>query len=231
MVISVIIPAYNERMSIAEVIRRVQSTDFGPLNTKEVIVVDDGSTDGTRDILHALAHSEVKVILHEHNSGKGGALRTGIKAASGDVIVFQDADFELDPAEYAQTIPQFNDPRVNVVYGSRFLNGKSKSVSWRSYIVNTCLNILFNILYATNLSDLETGHKAFRADTIKTLVLKSSRFDIEVEVTAKLVRAGEVVVEIPVRYEPRTASQGKKMSYMTEGWRAGCAIFKYRFFS
>lgn len=231
MLISVIIPAYNERATIAEVVRRVQATDFGVSNTKEVIIVDDGSTDGTRDILSGLAGHDINVMFHEHNSGKGGALRTGIKAARGDVIVFQDADFELDPSEYATTIPRFADPHVNVVYGSRFLNGKSKSVSWRSYIVNTCLNILFNILYATELSDLETGHKAFRADTIKSLILKSSRFDIEVEVTAKLVRAGETIHEVPVRYEPRTASQGKKMSYVTEGWRAGRAILKYRFFS
>lgn len=228
MKVSVIIPCYNEARTIRDVVECVKGADFGPGNTKEILVVDDGSTDGTRDILRELTE-DIKKIFHEKNAGKGGALRSGIESSTGDVIVFQDADLELDPREYRETIEVLQNGGHDCVYGSRFLSRKNSKVSMKNYVVNKSLNMMFNVLYGSSVTDLETGHKAFRSDVIKSLNLNSSRFDIEVEITAKLCRRGINIHEVPVTYKPRTASQGKKMSYIKEGIRAGKAIVKYRF--
>lgn len=228
MKISILIPCFNEVNTISTIINRVDGLDFGPDTEKEIIIVDDGSTDGCREILKELEKDNIKAIFHPKNSGKGGALRTGINISDGDIVAFQDADLELDPIELTKLVSCFSDPETHAVYGSRFLSGENSKASFKNRSVNMGLNMFFNILYGTSLTDLETGHKAFRGDVIRSLNLKSSRFDIEVEISAKLARKEIFIKEIPINYSPRTASQGKKMSYMKEGARAVAAIVRHR---
>ncbi len=231
MKISVIIPCFNEIDTISEVISKVKQAETGQNNQKEIIIVDDGSTDGTRDWLRKLTDDFVKVILKESNSGKGASLREGIKAASGEIIIFQDADLEYHPNQYPKLLSAFSGDCVSAVYGSRFIGADKNKIPFITAFVNKVLNIFFNILYPTNLTDLETGQKAIRADLLKSLALRSSGFDIEVEITAKLVRRMIKIVEVPISYYPRSVSQGKKMSYLREGWRAATAAIRYRFFN
>lgn len=230
MKISIIIPCFNEINTISEAIQRVEALDFGEGYTKEIIVVDDASTDGTREFLAGLTTEKHVTVFHAHNSGKGQALRSGIRVATGDIVMFQDADLELAPEEFEKLLRKFDDASVTAVYGSRFLERKEKTLN-RNYILNKCLNVFFNILFMTGITDLETGHKAFRSKLIKGLNLKSDRFDIEVEITAKICKRGVSIVEVPIAYTPRDKSGGKKLSYMKDGFRAGLAILRYRFFN
>ncbi len=224
MKLTIIIPVYNERQTIEEILMRVKQS---PLE-KEVIIVDDGSTDGTRDWLQTLKEDEIKVLLHPKNRGKGAAVRTGIQEASGEVTIIQDADLEYDPADY----PSLLDPMIrfgaDAVYGSRFLGPHRVFLFWH-YLGNKLLTTITNILYDTMLSDMETCYKAVRTDVLKELKLKSNTFDIEPEITAKLFKRKLKIFEVPISYSGRSYEEGKKITAI-DGFRALWTLFKFRFF-
>jgi glycosyltransferase involved in cell wall biosynthesis len=224
MKLTIIIPVYNERQTIEEILMRVRQS---PLD-KEIIVVDDGSTDGTREWLQSLKEDVIRVILHPKNSGKGAAVRTGIQEASGEVTIIQDADLEYDPADY----PLLLDPMIrfgaDAVYGSRFLGPHRVFLFWH-YLGNKLLTTITNILYDTMLSDMETCYKAVRTDILKGLKLKSNTFDIEPEITAKLFKRKLKIFEVPISYSGRSYEEGKKITGI-DGFRALWALFKFRFF-
>ena len=227
MKLSVVVPVFNERPTIAEIIRRVQAVDIGM--GKEIIVVDDGSTDGTREILQALAFPDLKIILHERNLGKGAALRSGFSEAGGDIVLVQDADLEYDPREYPQLLEPILDGRADVVYGSRFLGGPHRVLYFWHYVGNRFLTTLSNILSNLNLTDMETCYKVFRREVLGKIELKSSRFGFEPEITMKLSKLRCRVYEVPISYSGRDYSAGKKI-----GWKDGLAavfhLLRFRFF-
>ena len=228
MKLSIIIPCYNESRNIREVIRRVNSV---PISNREIIVVDDGSRDGTREILEEEVLPGIdKIIYLPENRGKGAALRSGFEAASGDVLVVQDADFEYDPRELPLLLKPIIEGRADVVYGSRFIPGKHFSaVSFRQVAANRFLTWMSNLLTGTRLTDMETCYKMFRREVIDAIELEENRFGIEPELTAKIARAGHPIVEVGISYSGRTGRQGKKI-----GWRDGIsavrALFKYTVF-
>lgn len=223
MKLSILIPVYNERATIQEIIQRVLASPF----EKQVIAVDDGSTDGTRDILAPLEQQGVIVLYHDHNRGKGAALHTGIQHATGDIILIQDADLEYDPRDYAQLVQPIVEGRAKVVYGSRFLGPRMAMFFWHM-LANKMLTLMTNVLYDAILSDMETGYKAFRADVIKGLPLRSRRFDFEPEITAKILKRGIRIFEVPISYYGREYSEGKKIG-MKDGIVAIWTLLKYRF--
>lgn len=213
--LSVVIPVYNEEATIADVIDRV--TDVAV--EKEVIVVDDGSTDRTGDILRARAADLRHIHEGRANFGKGAAVRIGLTYAAGEIIIVQDADLELDPREYSLLIAPIERGDTNVVYGSRFRG--ANAVPLRTRLANKFLTWLTNVLYGSALTDMETAYKVFRADTVRRLRLTSLRFEIEPEITAKLLRLGERIVEVPIAYRPRSRDEGKKI-----GWRDGIVAIR-----
>ena len=224
--LSIIVPVYNEKNTIVEILRRVQSVDI----PKEIIVVDDFSTDGTRELLHTLVPAAgLKIQLHPCNRGKGAALRTGFAMATGDIVVIQDADLEYDPAEYPTLIGPILDDKADVVYGSRFLGGPHRVLFFWHYIGNRFLTTLSNMLTDLNLSDMETCYKAFRSEVLQGLRLREDRFGFEPEFTAKIARGRWRIYEVPISYSGRDYSEGKKI-----GWKDGVAaiyfILKYRLF-
>ena len=224
--LSIIIPCYNERETVAEIIKRVQ--DAAP--EAEIVVVDDGSTDGSRDILNGLngTHPQVRVILHAKNSGKGAALQTGIQAATGDIILIQDADLEYDPRDYPALLKPIEEGRAEVVYGSRFLGGPRKTMMFWHMVANKMLTLMTNVLYNTILSDMETGYKVFQAKVIKGVPLRARRFDFEPEVTAKMLKRRHHIYEVPISFDPREYSQGKKIG-LKDAFEAVWTLLKYRF--
>ena len=211
--LSVIVPVYNERSTVAEAIRRARSVDL-PLD-RELIVVDDGSTDGTADLLPTLADSKVRVVSHPANRGKTAAIRTGLAHATGDLVVIQDADLEYDPEDWAALLAPVLAGRARVVYGSRFTGSRRNMLFW-SNVGNRFLCFVTNVLYGTRLSDVETCYKLFDRRLLDGIPLRSERFGFEPEVTARLLRAGEPIVEVPISYDGRTRQEGKKIS-----WRDG----------
>lgn len=219
--VSVIIPVYNEERDLEEALDRVLAVSL-PLE-KELIVVNDGSTDGTAAILARRATSISQVHRVETNLGKGAAIRLGLQHATGDIIIIQDADLELDPNEYLTMLMPIVERQAEVVYGSRFLKPAS-NIPRRTLWANRFLARLTNLLYRSHLTDMETAYKAFRADVVKGLRLECRRFEFEPEVTAKLLNAGTRIVEVPVSYRPRTALEGKKI-----GWGDG-AVAVYTLF-
>ncbi|HDP93893.1 MAG TPA: glycosyltransferase family 2 protein [Candidatus Aminicenantes bacterium] len=226
MKLSVVIPVYNEKSTISGVIEKVRQVPI----EKEIIVVDDGSTDGTSDVL--TRHDDDPIItIHKSmvNFGKGAAVRIGFKYATGDMVIIQDADFELDPQEYPQLMAPIEKGEADVVYGSRFKKLEQK-VAFLNLLANKFLVFLTNVLYGSKLTDMETAYKVFRIDVVKKIKLKSMGFEFEPEVTAKILRAGYRIVEVPITYHPRTVEEGKKI-----GWRDGVKaiwnLFKYRFSS
>ncbi|MDH7512691.1 MAG: glycosyltransferase family 2 protein [Clostridiales bacterium] len=225
--LSIVIPVFNEVKTIEEILRRVQSVDAGL--DKEIIVVDDGSTDGTREVLERLASPSVKVIFHEKNTGKGSALHTGFAEAGGDIVVVQDADLEYDPREYPQLLEPILDGRADVVYGSRFLGGPHRVLFFWHYVGNRILTTFSNMLSNLNLTDMETCYKVFRKDALQRIKLKSKRFGFEPEVTIKLAKLKCRFYEVPISYSGRDYTEGKKI-----GWRDGVAalfhIIRFRFF-
>ncbi len=226
MKLSVIMPVYNEQQTVEEIINRVRAVDVLP---KEIIVVDDGSTDGTADILRQMeAHDDVQVFLHPHNQGKGAAIRTGLEAAGGDIILIQDADLEYDPREYGELIRPILEGRAEVVYGSRFLGGPRKAMLFWHAVGNKLLTLVTNILYDSILSDMETCYKVFRADIIKSIPLRARRFEIEPEVTAKVLKRGIRIYEVPISYTGREYEEGKKIGFW-DGVQALWTLFRYRF--
>lgn len=227
--LSVVIPVYNEQETIGEVIDRVRSVDLGPIE-KEIIVSDDGSTDGSAEILAEYSSSFPNLVtVHTSpiNLGKGAAVRLGMACATGDIIIVQDADLELDPSEYARIIAPIVAGQWDVVYGSRFLV-KSVGIPLRTRLANRFLTVLTNVLYGARLSDMETAYKAFRREVVQGLHLRCVRFDFEPEITAKLLLAGYHIHEVPIGYTPRTEDEGKKIC-LIDGIEAIHTLFRCRF--
>ncbi len=223
--LSVIIPCYNEKNTIAEIITRVRDVGLA----HEIIVVDDGSTDGTRAILEGVPKGDdLRVILHDHNQGKGAAVRTGFKNATGDVFLIQDADLEYDPREYPVLLRPIEEGISNVVYGSRFLGGPRKAMFFWNMVANRTLTLVTNMLYNAILSDMETCYKVFRAEVIRDMPLRSRRFDFEPEVTAKVLKRGYRIYEVPISYNGREWDEGKKISWR-DGVIALWTLLYYRF--
>ncbi len=225
--LSIVIPCYNERDTIEQIIQRVKDTPF----EKEIIIVDDCSTDGTRDILRNLPTDDatpVRIFFQARNRGKGAALRTGFKYASNEIVIVQDADLEYDPADYPQLIAPIVRGNAQVVYGSRFL-GTHRAFAFANYMGNKLLNLITNILYNTILTDMETGYKAFRREVIQGIDIMCERFNFEPEITAKLLKRGYRIYEVPISYYGRDIQEGKKLNIWRDGPQALWALVKYRF--
>jgi glycosyltransferase involved in cell wall biosynthesis len=221
--LSVVMPVYNERTTIDEIVRRVLAV---PLRI-ELIVVDDGSTDGTSEILDALQRELTFTLLRQKNAGKGAALRRGFAAVTGDLVVVQDADLEYSPEEYPELIELICDGKADVVYGSRFL-GRHRAFLFAHYVGNKFLTLATNVLYNTILTDMETCYKVMRTDVIRSMTLRSNGFGIEPELTAKIFKRGYRVYEVPITYAGRNYDQGKKITW-TAGFVALWVLLKYRF--
>ncbi len=224
MKLSVIMPVYNEKETICEILKQVRAIDL----VGEIIIVDDGSTDGTRDLLkQEETQPGTIVIYHKYNQGKGAAVRTGFDRATGDILLIQDADLEYDPRDYPLLIRPIVEGRVKVVYGSRFLGPRKAMLFWHM-LGNKFLTLLTNVLYNTILSDMETCYKVFRADVIKGVPLRSHRFEFEPEITAKVLKRGHRIFEVPISYYGREYNEGKKISWR-DGPIAAWTLIKYRF--
>jgi glycosyltransferase involved in cell wall biosynthesis len=225
MKLSVIIPIYNEVESIREIVKRVQETKLA----WEIVLVDDGSIDGTRDLLKEMdGKDNVRVVLHEKNQGKGAAVRTGFDAAKGDILLIQDADLEYDPRDYPTLVKPLEEGIADVVYGSRFLGGPRRVVMFWHMIANYMLTFMTNILYNTILSDMETGYKVFRKEVITGMPLHAKRFDFEPEFTAKVLKRKYRIYEVPISFNPRDYSEGKKIK-LKDAFEAVWTLIKYRF--
>jgi len=209
--LSVIVPCYNERATVAELLRRVKEVRIG----KEIIVVDDKSTDGSRDIVAALASEwpEIRQILQPVNQGKGAAIRRGIEEARGDIVLIQDADLEYDPEEYAKLIQPIVDGHADVVFGSRFEGYPRRVMLYWHRLGNNLLTFLSNATTNLDLTDMETCYKAFRREVIQSIRLKSDRFGIEPEITAKVAKRGYRIFEVPISYYGRDYWEGKKINW------------------
>ena len=223
--ISIVIPIYNERETLETLIAKVNAVDYD----KEIILIDDFSTDGTREILNKYENKEgFKVLYHNRNQGKGAALRTGFSSVNGDIIIIQDADLEYNPADYGTLIEPIMDGRADVVYGSRFLGGPHRVLLFWHSIGNMVLTTLSNMFTNVNLTDMETGYKVFTKKVNDTLTFKCNRFGFEPEFTAKVAKNNFKIYEVPISYNGRDYSEGKKIT-----WKDGVAaiwyIFKFRF--
>lgn len=224
--LSVVIPVYNEVENIGEILKRVQSMNLA----SEIIVVDDGSQDGTRDTLKNLDGQEnVRVILHERNQGKGAAVVTGLRAAQGEILLIQDADLEYDPRDYPVLLQPIQEGKADVVYGSRFLGAPHRVTMFWHLMANRLLTFMTNILYNTILTDMETGYKVFRREVIEKMKIRSKRFDFEPEFTAKVLKRNYRIFEVPISFNPRDYSQGKKIK-LKDAFEAVWTLLKYRFF-
>jgi glycosyltransferase involved in cell wall biosynthesis len=239
--LSIVVPAYNEVETMAELLRRVRAVPltvhvgYGPENgsvvelQREIVVVDDGSTDGTRGILRRVEdQSDVTVVFHERNQGKGAAVRTGLEHASGDVMLIQDADLEYDPRDYPSMLQPILEGRSQVVYGSRFRGGPTKAMFFWHMVGNRFLTLVTNVLYDSILSDMETCYKVFTREVADQLDLKASGWGFDPEITAQILKLGYRIYEVPITYTGREFQEGKKI-----GWRDGVTVLwtllKYRF--
>ena len=223
--VSILIPVYNEVNTLEIILKKIEEADFCGLE-KEIIIIDDYSTDGTREIYKKLPY---KIILHEYNQGKGAALRNGFKVATGDIITIQDADLEYEPSDYSPLIQLILDDKADVCYGSRLIGGKpSRAFMFTHLLGNRFLSLITNILYNTTLTDMETCYKAFKSDFIKGIEIKSNRFDFEPEITAKILKRGARLYELPISYYGREYSEGKKITWK-DGIHAIIALVKYKF--
>ena len=225
--LSVIIPVFNERETVEEIIRRVQAVQVGL--DKEIIIVDDASQDGTRQILENLEAPNLKILYHSKNKGKGATLRTGFSHAKGDIILIQDADLEYNPQDYPKLLEPILDGRADVVYGSRFLGGPHRVLFFWHYVGNKILTTLSNMISNLNLNDMETCYKVFKREILERIKLKSNRFGFEPEFTIKVAKLKYKIYEVSISYSGRDYSEGKKI-----GWKDGLAaifhIIRYKFF-
>jgi glycosyltransferase involved in cell wall biosynthesis len=229
MKLSIIVPVYNEQRTINEVIERVMAVDLGDIE-REIIIANDGSYDDTRLVIEErgwLRDPRVRLCENPINLGKGAAVRHGLAAATGDILLVQDADLELNPEEYTKLLAPILDGRASVVYGSRFLRPTSR-VPRRTRLANRALTALTNVLFGSRLTDMETAYKAFRREVIRSVRLRCVGFDFEPEVTARLLLAGQRILEVPIGYTPRTADEGKKIGWM-DGFDAMYVLLKCRF--
>lgn len=227
MKISVIVPVYNEINTIDEIVRRIMAVQLD----KEIILVDDGSSDGTQDQIKKIAqdNNNIKMIIHNKNKGKGAALRSGFESAEGDIIIVQDADLEYDPKEYSVLLGPILDGRADVVYGSRFLGGPHRVLYFWHYVGNKFLTLLSNAFSNINLTDMETCYKVFKRDILDNISFKSERFGFEPEFTMKVAKKEFRIYEVPISYSGRSYSEGKKITWK-DGISAIFCIVRYRFF-
>lgn len=218
MKLSVVIPVYNEKDTIIELYESVRAVPI----EKEIILVDDCSTDGTREIIHGLADSMTKVMHHERNMGKGAALRTGFKNATGDIVIIQDADLEYDPGQYPKLIQPILEGKADVVYGSRFVTGDYRRVLYFWHMLgNSFLTLLSNMMTNLNLTDMETCYKVFRREVLQKITIEENRFGFEPEITAKLSKLDIRIYEVGISYSGRTYHEGKKI-----GWKDGLSALR-----
>ena len=227
MKISIIIPIYNEKETLLKILKKVEGADTLGLE-KEIILVDDGSTDGTLDILKTLENG-YQIIYHEKNLGKGAAIKNGFRAATGDFILIQDADLEYNPQNYPQLLRPILENKADVVFGSRNLQ-KNPTDNFSFYLGRRITNLFLNILCGSRLTDYWTCYKVFKAPIVKSLKLECNRFDVEVEMTVKIIKRGYKIVEVPIDYLPRSISAGKKIKPQ-DGLIAIWKTIKYKFFS
>ena len=226
MKLSVVIPVFNEYDTIELLLERVMSVELAD----EIIIVDDGSTDGTRKLLQDLAPTfeSIRLILHEKNQGKGAAVQTGFQAATGDLILIQDADLEYNPNDYLTLLKPIRDGVADVVYGSRFLGAPRRVTMFWHMVANKMLTLMTNLLFNSILTDMETGYKLFKSEIIKDIPLRSKRFNIEPEITAKLLKRRVRIFEVPITFNPREYEDGKKIG-LGDAFAAVRALIKYRF--
>jgi len=224
--LSIIIPVYNEEKNIQEIIKRVQATK----RASEIIIVDDGSHDGTRDILKTLdGKKKVRVIFQEKNQGKGAAVVVGMKTATGDVLLIQDADLEYDPRDYPALLQPIEEDIADVVYGSRFLGAPRRVAMYWHQVANKLLTFMTNILYDSILTDMETGYKVFRREVIENMKIRSKKFNFEPEFTAKILKRKYRIFEVPITFNPRDYADGKKIK-LKDAFEAVWALLRFRFF-
>ena len=222
--LSVIVPVYDERNTVVEIVRRMRAVDISL--EREFVLVDDGSTDGTREVLRQLADSTVRVVYHEKNQGKGAAIRSGLEHVTGELVLIQDADLEYDPDDWPKLLAPVLRGRAQVVYGSRF-TGERRNMLFLHWIGNRFLSLVTNVLYNTTLSDMETCYKLFDRRVLAGIKLRSSRFDFEPEVTAKVLKQGIRIYEVPISYAGREFHEGKKITWR-DGLVALWTLVKYR---
>jgi glycosyltransferase involved in cell wall biosynthesis len=223
--LSVIVPVFNERSTVAEIVRRMRSVEL-PVE-RQIVIVDDGSSDGTGDVLTQLRDSTVRVVKHGVNRGKGAAIRTGLEHATGDLVLVQDADLEYDPEDWPRLLAPVLKGRARVVYGSRF-TGERRNMLFLHWVGNRFLSLVTNILYNSTLSDMETGYKLFDRRVLDGIGLQADRFDFEPEFTAKVLRRGIRIYEVPISYAGRELDEGKKITWH-DGVTALWTLVKYRF--
>jgi glycosyltransferase involved in cell wall biosynthesis len=225
MKLSVIIPIFNEKDTLKEIISRVQETGI----PNEIILVDDGSSDGTINIVKEYEGKEgFRIIIHNKNQGKGAAVRSGLNAATGDVLLIQDADLEYDPRDYPTLLKPIEEGLADVVYGSRFLGGSRRVAMFWHMVANKLLTLFTNVLYNTILTDMETGYKVFKKEVVEDMPLHAKRFEFEPEFTAKILKRKYRIFEVPISFNPRGYEEGKKIG-LSDAFEAIWALMKYRF--
>jgi len=224
--LSIVIPVYNEKNTIKEIVSRVRKTPF----EKEIIIVDDYSTDGTRELLKEIENEpDLRILYNPQNMGKGASLRSGFENLTGDIVIIQDADLEYDPGEYPNLIQPISEGKADVVYGSRFMGGPRRVLYFWHAVGNHLLTLFSNMMTNLNLTDMETCYKVFRREVLKKITIKSNRFGVEPEITAKIARLGVRLYEIPISYNGRKYSEGKKIGWK-DGVNAFFSILRFRFF-
>ncbi len=225
--LSVVVPVFNERNTLVEILRRMRQVTLPDGIDREIIVIDDGSTDGTREVLKQLADSTVRIAVHQQNRGKGAAVRTGFEHAVGDYVLVQDADLEYDPEDWPKLLNPVLRGKARVVYGSRF-TGERRNMLFLHWVGNRFLSLLTNVLYNTTLSDMETCYKLIDRSLLADLHLRAEKFDIEPEITAKLLKRKIRIYEVPISYTGREFDEGKKITWR-DGFSAVATLVKYRF--
>jgi glycosyltransferase involved in cell wall biosynthesis len=225
--LSVVVPVFNERNTLVEILRRMRQVTLPEGIDREIIVIDDGSTDGTREVLKQLADSTVRIAVHQQNRGKGAAVRTGFEHAVGDYVLVQDADLEYDPEDWPKLLNPVLRGKARVVYGSRF-TGERRNMLFLHWVGNRFLSLLTNVLYNTTLSDMETCYKLIDRTLLADLHLRAEKFDIEPEITAKLLKRKIRIYEVPISYTGREFDEGKKITWR-DGFSAVATLVKYRF--